>query len=115
MSVVTIGIKPTPFPRQPQRLSISFRPNHPARTGITGERTRAGFRRVGGIVHRDATDRHLEIALDLLFYAAGPVPMGQRKAAVDFWASRILWRKEGVELFLRIDLARVRVAKLRRA
>ena len=42
---------------------------------------------------------------------ARAVPMGERKAAVDFRLGGILRREEIVELFLRVDHAGVRIAE----
>ena len=69
----------------------------------------------GLIVEGNAADRDLQVVLDLLFHFARAIPMGEGKAAVDFRFRRILRGEEIVELFLRIDLPRIGVAKCSRA
>ena len=71
----------------------------------------SAFRREVRIIERDATNRDLQVILDLFLDRAAAIPMSERKAAVDFRLGRILRREEIVELFFRVDDARVRIAE----
>ena len=67
--------------------------------------------RIGRIVEGDAPNGDLQIVLDLFLDGSTAVPMGERKAAVNFRLRQILRGEEVVEFFLRIDDAGVLVAK----
>src|SRR6266540_3538709 len=100
-------MRPTLPPR-----SVRFRPNHAPGTPFTSKNALPAF---GRIVERNDADRQFEVIFDLFFDFARADPVCEGKATVDFRFCGIFGRKEIVELFLRIDDACVRVAKLFRS
>ena len=60
-------------------LLIGFRPEHAARARLAGDDALPCFRRMRGIIERDAANRDLEVVLDLLLDCAEPFQCASAK------------------------------------